>query len=114
MTATVRPGDTVINTKAYIAWMTAGFDLWLLGAEAATVMMLRTARIAAGGPRGAAEAELMVSEKIRAAIELQIRLMSDELGVTALGATQGMLKHYRRKVAANASRLSQPVSSRRI
>ncbi|MBI0477162.1 hypothetical protein D9601_17585 [Sphingomonas sp. MA1305] len=93
--------------------MTAGFDLWMLGAEAGSVMMLRTARIAAGGSAGAAEAELMVTEKIRAAIELQTRLMSGTLGVTALGATQGTLKHYRRKVAANNRRLSRPVDDRR-
>ena len=94
-----------MNGKAYGAWLTAGFDMWMLGAEAASVMALRTARIAAGGAAGAAEAELMVTEKVRAAIELQTRLMTGALGVTPLGATQGTLKHYRRKVAANKRRL---------
>ena len=94
-----------MNGKAYGAWLTAGFDIWMLGAEAPTVMALRTARIAAGGAAGAAEAELMVTEKVRAAIELQTRLMTGALGVTPLGATQGTLKHYRRKVAANKRRL---------
>ena len=94
-----------MNGKAYGAWLTAGFDMWMLGAEAASVMALRTARIAAGGTAGAAEAELMVTEKVRAAIELQTRLMSGALGTTPLRATQGTLKHYRRKVAANKRRL---------
>ena len=91
-----------MNGKAYGAWLTAGFDMWMLGAEAASVMALRTARIAAGGT---AEAELMVTEKVRAAIELQTRLMTGALGVTPLGATKASVKHYRRKVAANRKRL---------
>ena len=91
--------------KAYAAWMKAGMDMWILGAEAASVMALRTARIAAGGSAGAAEAELMVTEKVRAAIELQTRLMTGALGVTPLGTTQGTVKHYRRKVADNRKRL---------
>ena len=68
-------------------------------------MALRTARIAAGGSAGTAEAELMVTGKVRAVIELQTRLMTGALGVTPLGATHGPLKHYRRKVAANTRRL---------
>ncbi len=94
-----------IDCKAYGAWMKAGMDMWMLGAEAGTVMALRMTRIATGGSAGAAEAELMVTEKVRAAIELQTRLMTGALGVTPLGATQGTLKHYRRKVAANNRRL---------
>ena len=94
-----------MNGNAYGGWLTAGFDMWMLGAEAASVMALRTARIAAGGTAGAAEAELMVTEKVRAAIELQTRLMTGALGTTPLRATQGTLKHYRRKVAANKRRL---------
>jgi len=94
-----------MSGKAYGGWLTAGFDMWMLGAEAASVMALRTARIAAGGSVGAAEAELMVTEKVRAAIELQTRLMTGALGTTPLRATQGTLKHYRRKVAANKRRL---------
>ena len=50
----------------------------------------------------------MVTEKVCAAIELQTRLMTGALGVTPLGATQGTLKHYRRKVSANNRRLSRP------
>lgn len=93
-------------STAYGAWIRTGMDMWMLGAEAGTVMALRMARIATGGAAGAAEAELMMTEKVRAAIELQTRLMTGALGVTPLGATQGTLKHYRRKVAANNRRLS--------
>ncbi len=102
-----------IDGKAYGAWMKAGMDMWMLGAEAGTVIALRMARIAAGGAAGAAEAEMMVTEKVRAAIELQTRLMTGALGVTPLGATQGTLKHYQRKVAANNKRLTGKRTPRR-
>lgn len=91
---------------SYNAWMKAGFDFWQLGAEASTVMTMRLARMAAGGPAGSAEAELMVAEKVRAMIELQTKLMTGALGTTPLSGTQGALKHFRRKVAANTSVLS--------
>lgn len=94
-----------MDTRSYGAWMQAGWDMWMLGAEAGTVMALRMAKIAAGGTAGAAEADLMVTEKVRAGIELQTRLMTGALGITPLKATQGTLKHYRRKVAANRKRL---------
>lgn len=94
-----------MDTRAYAGWMKAGWDMWMLGAEASTVITLRMARMAAGGAAGAAEADLMVSEKVRAAIELQTRFMAGTLGFTPLGATQGTLRHYRRKVAANRKRL---------
>lgn len=96
-----------IDTRVTAAWMKAGFDLWMLGAEVAAVMTLRTVRIAAGGSAGAVEAELMVSEKVRAGIELQTRLMTGALDFTPLGAVQGSVTHYRRKVAANWRRLSR-------
>jgi hypothetical protein len=102
-----------MSGKGYAGWMNASFDLWMLGAEAGTVMALRMARIATGGSAGAAEAELMVTEKIRAGIELQTRLLTGALGVTPLGATQSTLKHYRRKVAANNRRLSKAAGDRR-
>lgn len=95
-----------MSAKAYGTWMKVGIDTWMLGAEAGTVMVLRMARIATGGSAGAAEAELMVTEKVRAAIELQTHLMTGALGITPLGATQGTLKHYRRKVAADSRRLT--------
>ncbi len=88
------------------AWATAGWDWWMLGAEAATVMTMRTIRIAAGGPVGAREAELMVTEKALAAIELQTRFLTGAIGSSPLAATQASVSHYRRKVAANRRRLS--------
>ncbi len=51
-----------VGRKDYGAWMKAGMDMWVLGAEAGTVMALRMARIAIGGAAGAAEVELMGRE----------------------------------------------------
>ena len=52
-------------------WLSLGWQTMSLGAEAASVIGLRTAKIAAGGPAATAEAELMVKEKIAAALALQ-------------------------------------------
>lgn len=100
-----RESENDMNAASYSAWMKAGFDMWMLTAEASTVIALRLARIAAGGSAGAAEAELMVTEKVRALIELQTRFLTGGLGTTALSGTQATLKHYRGKVAANDRRL---------
>jgi hypothetical protein len=94
-----------MNSKTYGAWMTAGLDFWRLGAEAGMVITMRLAHMAAGGAGANSEAELMVTEKVRAMIELQTKLMTGALGTTALSGTQGALKHYRGKVAANNKRL---------
>ena len=87
------------------AWMDLGFDAWTLGWEAATVIGLRSAKIAMGGTEALRESELMVSEKLTATYELQIALMSGALGLNAATTTRRTLAHYRRKVRANARRL---------
>jgi len=89
------------------AWMKAGMDLWMLGAEAGTVMTMRLSKLALGGAEANREAELMVSEKIGAMIELQTKMMTGALGTTPLSNTRGALKHYRSKVAANNRRLGR-------
>jgi len=66
---------------------------------------LRTIKMAAGGPAGAAEAERMVSEKIDAAFALQKRAMTGDLGATPVGVSARTLAHYQRKVSANRRRL---------
>ena len=89
------------------AWIGLYLDYWRLGSEAATVMTLRMERIASGGLTGAAEAELMVAEKVRAAMDLQCKLMTGVLGLTPLSGSQGIVRHYRCKVSANHRRLSR-------
>lgn len=95
-----------MSRKDLAAWTRAGFDLCMLSAEAASVMSLRMIRLAAGGSAGVKEAELMLAEKVQAAVELQTRFMTGAIEMTPLGVAQGFLKHYRDKVAANSKRLT--------
>ena len=92
---------------AYNAWFRAGVDAWSLGAESAVVAALRLARIAMGGKGASAESQLMITEKMQAAFEIQMRAVTGQLGTTALSGTQKTLDLYRGKVAANRRRLTR-------
>jgi hypothetical protein len=75
-------------------------DLTMLAVESQQVICLRTMRIAAGGKKAQKEARLMLTEKVAAGLHESWRLM--------MGAsTQSILKRYRKKVCANARRLSR-------
>lgn len=89
----------------YADWMKIGLDSWMLGMEASTVIGLRLAKLAAGGPAATAEAQRMVSEKMQAAWELQVAAATGRLGSTPHGQADRAIRHYRRKVRANARRL---------
>lgn len=95
-----------MSKRSNKSWMNAGFDAWSLGWESATVMGLRAAKIAQGGPEAQRETELMVSEKMTAAFELQLAMMTGAMGMSPATTTRKALAHYRRKVRANAGRLS--------
>jgi hypothetical protein len=88
-------------------WFSLGWDTMALGVEAASVIGLRTVKIATGGPGASAEAELMVNEKIAAAWALQGLAMTGGLGFTAPAIAAKTLAHYRRRVRANRRRLSK-------
>ena len=101
-----RIGRTLKNGKSNAMknpWFRIGFDAWLLGVEASSVIGLRAFKIAGGGAAAAAEARLMINEKIQAGWAL-----SGALGLTAHRATARTLVHYRRKVRANQRRLAKP------
>ncbi|NIJ22107.1 hypothetical protein FHS95_003818 [Sphingomonas naasensis] len=89
----------------YGGWASAGIDAWALGMEASAVIGLRVMRMATGGADAAAEAQLMVSEKMQAALELQTAMVTGQLGNTPLASTRKTIRHYRRKVKANRKRL---------
>jgi hypothetical protein len=91
---------------AQTAWARVGFDSMMLAWNASAVIGLRMAKIAAGGADGAREAELMVSEKLIAATELQTAMLTGRLGTTPLSGTQAIVKRYGAKVRANRQRLS--------
>ena len=75
-------------------------NLMMLAAESQQVIWLRTMRLAVGGAKAEREARRMVHEKVFAA--------GLESGRMVLGATSNsVVKRYRRKVKANARRLSR-------
>jgi hypothetical protein len=88
-------------------WFGIGLDAWSLGLEASAVMGLRALKIAQGAAAGQAEAQRMVSEKLEAAMALQVQALTGGLGITPAGATARTIAHYRRKVKANRRRLSR-------
>lgn len=93
--------------RTYDAWLRAGIDAWSLGLDASAVIGLRMMKIAGGGETGSAEALLMISEKIKAAIDLQGVLVSRGLAASPLVVAKESLRFYHRKVAANRRRLGR-------
>jgi hypothetical protein len=88
-------------------WATLPFDAWWLGMEAASVMALRGARIAAGAAAANREIARMVGEKIASAAELQMLMLTGGLGRTPEESAAKTLAHFRPKVRANKRRLSK-------
>jgi len=88
-------------------WMKLSFDAMALGMEAASVIGLRSVKVAKGGPSAEAETALMVKEKFEAAWALQSLAAVGALGFTAPGIAAKTLAHYRRRVLANKRRLSK-------
>ena len=81
-------------------WWTTSLDMAMLGLEAQGVIAQRMAMFAVGGPAAQIEAQRMVTEKIMAASEAALMVAS--------GASNGkVIRSYRRKVQANALRLSK-------
>lgn len=72
----------------------------MLAIESQQVIYLRTLKIAAGGKKAHREARLMVTEKVATGVHEGWRLMTG-------GSAQSVVKGYRKKVQANARRLSR-------
>jgi len=82
-------------------------SLTMLAIDANRVIGLRLMKLMLGGRGARREAQLMVSEKIDAAVEASASLMA--------GASGDEIVHrYRRRVAANAKRLSRFNSNRPV
>ena len=88
-------------------WIGISLDAWQLGVEAASVIGLRTLKMASGGPAADAEGRRMLAEKIDAGLAWQALAMTGGLGLTPQSAAAKTLTHYRRKVRANRRRLSK-------
>jgi hypothetical protein len=74
-------------------------SLMMLAAEANGVVALRMMKLMRGGNGARSEAELMVREKIDAAFKATTSLMAGASG-------EKIVHRYRKRVAANAKRLS--------
>jgi succinylarginine dihydrolase len=76
------------------------FDILMLAAEAQRVINLRLAATAGGGPAAELETRLMVTEKMKAAL--------DAASMLARGAsTQSVISFYRSRVRSNVRRLTR-------
>lgn len=82
------------------SWWKLGMDATMLAMESQHVIGLRLAKLSLGGAAAQAEAQRMVSEKIMAANEAALLIATG-------GSTQRVVAGYRRKVRANARRLSK-------
>ena len=80
-------------------------SLMMLALEANGVVALRMMKLLSGGRGARREAKLMVSEKIRAAVEATASMMAGASG-------DEIVNRYRRHVAVNAKRLGRPRQSR--
>jgi hypothetical protein len=83
------------RASANVPW----YSIALLAAESQRVIWLRLLRLGAGGPGATREAQRMVSEKLLAASHATAALMTG-------ASPDHIVKAYRRKVRANARRLS--------
>lgn len=92
-----------MNSKAYRDWLRVGWDVCALSIEASAVIGLRFAKLATGGDAATREAELMVTEKMRAGFDL-LPMM---IGRTPTAGARAALRYYRGRVAANRRRLAR-------
>lgn len=88
-------------------WLRLAFDSFALGAEAQGVMALRMLKLAGGGAAAAAETQLMISEKMKAASQVQAQVLTSLLTGSGHLAPQRAVSQYRRKVRANRRRLTK-------
>ena len=92
-------------TRRKDPWAGLAWDAWAMGLEASTVIGLRTLKIAAGGAAAQTEIDLMISEKMTAAMTLPMLAITGQLGTTGPAVAARSLSHLRRKVRANRRRL---------
>ena len=102
----------ILMTKSSFPWPTMDFanmaiQSTMLAIESQQVIAMRLTQMALGGPDVAAEAELMVSEKMAAMAEGgKMMLMAALGGSHDMGHAQ-VMQMYRRKVRANKKRLAK-------
>jgi hypothetical protein len=75
-------------------------NVTMLALESQQVIWLRTMKLASGGPEANLEAHLMVSEKVEAAGQAAMHLLTGH-------SPDSVVTKYRRKVRANVRRLAK-------
>jgi hypothetical protein len=88
-----------------LGWWSLGLESWRLGMDATSVIAMRSAKIAAGGSAAARESQLMVAEKLTAAAEIQLALMTVGLGNSPQAISRNIVRAYGAKVRKNRRRL---------
>lgn len=88
-------------------WFALAAEGALLACDSAAVIALRLARLSRLDAMAAAEAWLMVEEKLAGAAVLHHRAVSGQLGADPHAVAQASLDFFRGKVAANRRRLSR-------
>ncbi len=88
-------------------WFSIGLDAWQLWGDAATVIWLRSLRLAEGGQRGQLEAQRMFAEKLAANAAFATSLATGKAGQTPDAVARKALGHYGKRVRANRRRLSR-------
>lgn len=92
--------------RAEKGWTNLAFDSWMLGAEASTVIWMRSLKMMAGGQPAMTEMHRMVSEKVAASLTLMPAVMAGGFAQTPQAMAALSLAHYRKPVRANRRRLS--------
>ena len=82
------------------SWFRLGMDATMLAFESQQVIGMRLVMLSAGGAAAQVEAQRMITEKMAAAGEAALM-------VAAGASTSKVVAGYRRKVRANARRLSK-------
>lgn len=101
-----KPTTPTPSTLPATDWMNLAGQSWMLWGEAASVIWLRSLKLAGGGASARNEAVRMVSEKVASQVELGMAMMTNPMqGPEA--ATRASLQHYRSKVRSNRRRLSK-------
>jgi hypothetical protein len=95
------------HTPGPLDWPLVAFDSWMLAGEAAWVISLRCARMAAGGSEANREAVTMVTEKLQAQAELATALTTGRFGSEPSQVASRTIAHYSKRVRANRKRLTR-------
>ena len=80
--------------------------------EASVMIGLRLVMFSTWDSKAQKEADLMVAEKIGAALELQLRAITGGLGATPYSAMSKSTAHYRKAVSSNRRRLTKNYDSK--